>query len=95
MSALNPRDIILRPIITEKSVKAQEVDNKYTFAVAKGANRTQVRQAVEAIFNVKVEKVNIVNVRPRLKRVGKYSGTTNAVRKAIVKLAQGQSINLF
>lgn len=95
MSALNPRDIILRPIITEKSVKAQEVDNKFTFAVAKGANRTQVRQAVEAIFNVKVEKVNIVNVRPRLKRVGKYSGTTNAVRKAIVKLAQGQTINLF
>jgi large subunit ribosomal protein L23 len=95
MSALNPRDIILRPIITEKSVKAQEVDNKYTFAVAKGANRTQVRQAVEAIFNVKVEKVNMVNVRPRLKRVGKYSGTTNAVRKAIVKLAQGQTINLF
>lgn len=95
MSALNPRDIILRPIITEKSVKAQEVDNKFTFAVAKGANKTQVRQAVEAIFNVKVEKVNIVNVRPRLKRVGKYSGTTNAVRKAIVKLAQGQTINLF
>jgi large subunit ribosomal protein L23 len=95
MSALNPRDIILRPIITEKSVKAQEVDNKYTFAVAKGANRTQVRQAIEAIFNVKVEKVNILNVRPRLKRVGKYSGTTNAVRKAIVKLAQGQTINLF
>jgi len=95
MSALNPRDIILRPIITEKSVKAQEVDNKFTFAVAKGANKTQVRQAVEAIFNVKVEKVNIVNVRPRLKRVGKYSGTTNSVRKAIVKLAQGQTINLF
>ncbi|MBS3991817.1 MAG: 50S ribosomal protein L23 [Erysipelothrix sp.] len=95
MSALNPRDIILRPIITEKSVKAQEVDNKFTFSVAKGANKTQVRQAIEAIFNVKVEKVNIVNVRPRLKRVGKYSGTTNAVRKAIVKLAEGQTINLF
>ncbi len=95
MSALNPRDIILRPIITEKSVKAQEVDNKFTFAVAKGANKTLVKQAVEAIFNVKVEKVNIVNVRPRLKRVGKYSGTTNAVRKAIVKLAEGQTINLF
>ena len=95
MSALNPRDIILRPIITEKSVKAQETDNKFTFAVAKGANKTQVRQAVEAIFNVKVEKVNIVNVRPRFKRVGKYSGTTNSVRKAIVKLAQGQTINLF
>ncbi len=91
----NPRDIILRPIITEKSVKNTDLDNKYTFEVAKGANKTQVRQAIEAIFDVKVEKVNIVNVRPKNKRVGKHSGTTNAVRKAIVKVAQGQSINLY
>ncbi len=91
----NPRDIILRPIITEKTVKNTDLDNKYTFEVAKGANKTQVRQAIEAIFNVKVEKVNIVNVRPKTKRVGKYTGTTNAVRKAIVKVASGQSINLY
>ncbi|MDP2814248.1 MAG: 50S ribosomal protein L23 [Erysipelotrichaceae bacterium] len=91
----NPRDIIIRPIITEKSMKLTETDNKFTFEVAKGTNKTQVRQAIEAIFNVKVEKVNILNVRPKDKRVGKYVGKTNAVRKAIVKLAEGQTINLF
>ena len=91
----NARDIIVRPLITEKSMKLQEADNKVTFEVARGANKTQVRQAIEEIFNVKVEKVNIVNVRPRTKRVGKYEGTTSAVRKAIVKLAEGHKINLI
>jgi large subunit ribosomal protein L23 len=90
----NARDILVRPLITEKTMQLQEADNKFTFEVAKGANKTQVRQAVEEIFNVKVEKVNILNVRPKSKRVGKYSGTTSAVRKAVVKLAQGQTINL-
>lgn len=91
----NARDIIIRPIITEKSMKLQESDNKVTFEVKKGANKTEVRQAVEAIFAVKVERVNILNVRPKAKRVGKYSGTTSAVRKAVVKLAEGHKINLF
>lgn len=90
----NARDIIIRPLITEKTMKLQEVDNKFSFEVAKGANKTQVRQAIEEIFNVKVEKVNILNVRPKSKRVGKYLGTTSAVRKAVVKLAAGQTINL-
>ena len=90
----NARDILVRPLITEKTMRLQSEDNKYTFEVAKGANKTQVRQAVEEIFNVKVEQVNIVNVRPREKRVGKYTGLTSAVRKAIVKLADGQTINL-
>lgn len=90
----NARDVIVRPLITEKTMQMQSSDNKFTFEVAKGANKTQVRQAIEEIFSVKVEKVNIVNVRPRSKRVGKYTGTTSAVRKAIVKLAEGQTINL-
>lgn len=91
----NARDIIIRPIITEKSMKLQESDNKVTFEVKKGANKTEVRQAIETIFAVKVERVNILNVRPKAKRVGKYSGTTSAVRKAVVKLAEGHKINLF
>lgn len=91
----NYRDVIVRPIITEKSMKLMDADNKVTFEVAKGSNKTEVRQAVEAIFNVKVEKVNIMNVRPKAKRVGRFSGTTNSVRKAIVKIAAGQDINLF
>lgn len=91
----NARDVIIRPIITEKSMKLQDTDNKVTFEVMKGANKTQVKIAVEEIFNVKVEQVNILNVRPKTKRVGKYVGQTSAVRKAIVKIATGQKINLF
>lgn len=91
----NARDIIVRPIITEKSMKLQDTDNKVTFEVRKGSNKTEVKIAVEEIFNVKVEQVNILNVRPKTKRVGKYVGQTSAVRKAIVKIAEGQKINLF
>lgn len=89
------RDIIIRPIITEKSMKCMDADNKVTFEVAKGSNKTEVKQAVEEIFNVKVEKVNILNVKPKTKRMGKYVGKTKAVRKAIVKIVEGQDINLF
>lgn len=91
----NARDIIVRPIITEKTMAMMDADNKITFEVAKGANKTQVRLAVEEIFNVKVEKVNILNCRPKTKRMGKYVGKTSAIRKAIVKLPEGQDINLF
>ena len=90
----NARDVIVRPLITEKTMKLQAEDNKVTFEVARSANKTQVKQAVEEIFNVKVVKVNIVNVRPRTKRMGRYVGQTSAVRKAIVKLAEGNSIEL-
>ncbi len=91
----NYRDIIIRPIITEKSMKLMETDNKVTFEVAKGTNKTEVRQAVEKIFGVKVVGVNILNTKPKAKRVGKYTGTTKVVRKAVVKIAEGQDINLF
>jgi len=90
----NARDIIVRPIITEKSMRLQDTDNKVTFEVRKGSNKTEVKIAVEEIFNIKVESVNIMNCRPRTKRVGKYVGQTSAVRKAIVKVAAGQKINL-
>ena len=89
------RDIIIRPIVTEKSLKNQEEDNKVTFEVKKGANKTQVKLAVEEIFNVKVEKVNIVNTPDKTKRLGRYVGTVGGIRKAIVKLADGYSINLY
>lgn len=91
----NYKDIIVRPIITEKTMKCMDEDNKVTFEVKKGANKILVRQAVESIFNVKVEKVNILNVKPKTKRMGRYVGQTKAVRKAIVKLAPGEEINLF
>lgn len=89
------RDIIIRPIVTEKSMKNQEQDNKVTFEVKKGTNKTAVKQAVEEIFNVKVEKVNIVNTPNKTKRLGRYSGTVGGIRKAIVKLEDGYTINLY
>lgn len=89
------RDIIIRPIVTEKSMQAQEKDNKVTFEVAKGANKTAVKLAVEEIFNVKVEKVNVMNTAEKQKRVGRYTGTVQGYRKAIVKLAEGYKIDLY
>ena len=89
----NYRDVINAPIITEKSAALAE-KNIITFSVDVNANKTHIKQAVEKIFNVKVEKVNTVNVKPKKRRVGRYVGKTNNVKKAIVKLAEGSSIEL-
>ncbi|MDY5251439.1 MAG: 50S ribosomal protein L23 [Erysipelotrichaceae bacterium] len=91
----NARDIIIRPIITEKTMKLMDSDNKVTFEVAKDTNKTAVRLAIEEIYNIKPVSVNIVNVHPKTKRVGKYVGKTSAYKKAIVKLPEGQDIELF
>ena len=91
----NAREIIIAPIVTEKTMKDYDNEHKVTFEVAKGTNRTQVRQAIEEIFHVKIAKINMVNVRPKTKRMGKYKGQTKAVCKAIVKLAEGEEIKLF
>ena len=89
----NYRDIIKAPIITEKSSNLA-ANNVITFSVDPKANKTQIKQAVEKVFNVKVENVNTVSVRPKKKRVGKYTGYTNKVKKAIVTLKEGSSIEL-
>lgn len=90
----NYRDIIKAPIITEKSADLAQNKNTITFSVDTSANKTQIKQAIEKIFNVKVENVNIINVKPKKKRVGRYEGKTNRVKKAIVKLKKGSSIEL-
>ena len=87
------RDIIKAPIITEKSSNLA-ANNVITFSVDIRANKTQIKQAIEKIFNVKVESVNTINVKPKKKRVGRYVGKTNKVKKAIVKLKEGSSIEL-
>lgn len=89
----NYRDIIKAPIITEKSSDLAG-HNTYVFSVDTKANKTQIKQAVENIFGVKVENVNTINVKPKKKRVGRYTGKTNRVKKAIVKLSEGSSIEL-
>ena len=90
----NYRDIIKAPIITEKTANLAENNNTITFSVDVKANKTQIKQAIEKIFNVEVESVNTINVHPKKKRVGRYSGYTNKVKKAIVKLKEGSSIEL-
>lgn len=88
-------DVLKKPVLTEKTMTLQAEENKYTFDVDISANKTEIKQAVEAMFGVKVESVNVMNVRPKAKRMGKYEGRTNRRRKAIVKLAEGNEINYF
>lgn len=92
---MESRDIILRPVITEASMA--EMDNKrYTFDVDTHATKTEVRKAIEDIFDVKVAKVNIMNVKGKKKRMGRYEGYTKKRRKAIVTLtADSKEIKLF
>jgi large subunit ribosomal protein L23 len=92
---MDARDIIKRPVITEKSTD-QMTEKKYTFEVDVKANKTQVKDAIEVIFGVEVEKVNLMNYKGKFKRMGKFGGYTNKRRKAIVKLtADSKEIEFF
>lgn len=88
-------DIIQGPIITEKTMALKEKDNKYTFKVAKTANKVEIKKAIEEIFKVKVESVNTINVLPKRKKVGKYEGFKPSYKKAICKLAKDNKIDAF
>lgn len=91
---MDARDIIRRPIISEKSTGAM-AENKYTFEVHVDANKTQIKKAIEEIFKVKVTKVNTINVEGKMRRYGKFLGKRRDRKKAIVTLAEGQSIKIF
>lgn len=88
-------DVLKKPVLTEKSLTMLSEENKYTFDVELTSSKTEVKNAVEKLFNVKVDKVNIIRVKAKTKRVGKYVGKTNRRKKAIVKLAEGYKIDLF
>jgi large subunit ribosomal protein L23 len=91
---VNPRDVLLKPVISEKSYRLAD-DGKYTFIVASDANKTQIRQAVEAVFTVRVTGVNTSN-RPGKRRRTKYGwGKRPDTKRAIVSLAEGDRIDLF
>ena len=91
---MNARSVIIQPVISEKSY-ALLAANKYTFRIHSGANKTQVRQAVEDIFDVRVRDVRTVNVKPKPKRRGWTSGRRRAWKKAIVQLHPEDTIELF
>ena len=91
--------ILIKPIITEKATADSELRNCYTFAVNTKANKVEIKKAVEATYGVSVEKVRTINVRPerrtRYTKTGIQHGKTNAVKKAIVQLAEGEMIDLY
>jgi large subunit ribosomal protein L23 len=90
-----PYDVIIKPVISETSMDNAQV-KKYTFKVATNANKTEVKMAIEEIFEVQVEKVNIMNVRGKVKRMGKNVGKTSATKKAIVTLTdKSKEIEFF
>ena len=86
-------EIIKAPVVTEKSQAAKE-QGKYTFKVDPKATKLEIKEAVEKIFNVKVKEIRTINVKVKKRRVGRYTGLTNRSKKAIVTLAEGQTIDL-
>ena len=90
----DPREVIIRPIISEHSYDMMQ-ENVYTFEVAKSANKVEIAQAVEEIFGVTVVKVNTLNVKSKPKRVRYQVGKTRTWKKAMVTVAEGDSIEIF
>ena len=90
---MRPEDIIIAPVITEKSNDGMQ-EGKYTFEVNKKATKVDIANAVEKLFEVKVLKVNTVTVKGKTKRVGRYEGKTKTYKKAMVTLQEGSSIDL-
>ena len=90
-----PYDVILKPVITERSMDDAQ-NKKYTFKVMKGANKTQVKLALEEVFGVEIKKINIMNVKGKKKRMGRFVGRTASSKKAIVTLtAKSKEIEFF
>ena len=87
--------VIRRPLVTEKVTRLQEKLNQYAFEVTPGANKIQIKRAVEERFKVKVTGVRTVNVRGKVKRLGRFSGRRADWKKALVTLAEGQKIDFF
>ena len=91
---LDPRDVLIAPVVSEKSYSLIE-GNKYSFRVHSKAHKTQIRQAVEQLFDVHVKSVNVLKVNPKPKRRGLQSGTKKGWKKAIVELREGERIEIF
>jgi large subunit ribosomal protein L23 len=88
------RDILIRPLMTEKSMRQKEEENTVTFQVVPDANKVEIRTAVETVFNVKVADVRTASFEGKLKRMGRHQGRRPSWKKAIVRLAPGHKIEL-
>ena len=92
--SLHPAQILIEPVVSEKSYH-QITENRYTFKVHKDAHKTQIRQAVEELFDVKVVGVNVIKMQPKPKRRGMIKGTRPGWKKAVVELKAGDTIEIF
>lgn len=92
---MSPYDILIRPLLTEKITAIREIKNSVAFAVHRKATRIDIRLSVEKVFGVKVESVNVMNVRGKKKRQGRYLGKRPDWRKAFVTLKKGEKIELY
>jgi large subunit ribosomal protein L23 len=87
--------VLVQPLLTEKVTALREASNTVGFIVHPGANRLQIKQAVESLLKVKVEKVNVMNVRGKMKRLGRFSGKRSDWKKAFVTLKEGEKLELY
>ena len=95
MSEDRYRDILIAPVVSEKSYELIEKNNSYVFKVHPDANKIEIKRAVEKLFNVHVLKVNVINVKGKPKRLGVYEGRRSSWKKAIVKLKEGETLPFF
>jgi large subunit ribosomal protein L23 len=91
----DPREVIVRPVVTERSAMLQETDRTYSFIVAKTANKIEIRHAVESLFGVQVEGVRTANYQGKWRRVGRSLGRRPSYKKAFVKLVEGDAIDVY
>ncbi len=91
----DPREVVIRPVVTERSTELGEEQNAYTFMVSKDANKIEIRRAVEKLFGVKVAGVRTLNYRGKWRRVGRSLGRRPSFKKAIVKLVEGERIDVY
>lgn len=92
---MSPYDLIIRPLVTEKSTALREQANKVCFVVRQEANRSQIKSAVEEVLKVKVEKVHVFNMIGKTKRLNRFEGKRSDWKKAIVTLKKGEKLDLF
>jgi large subunit ribosomal protein L23 len=87
--------VLIQPLLTEKVTSLRESSNTVGFLVHPAANRVQIKQAVETLLTVKVERVNVLNVQGKIKRLGRFSGKRSDWKKAFVKLKEGEKLELY
>lgn len=91
----DPRDVIIRPVVTERSTLLADDNDAFTFIVAKDANKMEIRRAVELLFDVKVRKVNTMRYLGKWRRLGRQYGRRPSFKKAIVTLVEGERIDVY